>query len=950
MTLGGVQERSKGGAPQRIALGWDRPMMRAAAEWLAREFPPSDRVWDLTRVTVVTQGGRAGRIFEAMVVDVAAELGVGVAPPRRISPGELAELAVGPAPQPASDLVRGVAWEIAIKTAPAEAVRAVMGAVPASPSHLSAVAEMLDTVHRELAGACARFGDVPALAEALPGFEESERWHGAERIRERYLAVLAADGWVDAGAWRMERMRAGEVRTHADPVVLVGIVDMPEVGRRALERCATDVRSLVFAPEELLGHFDAWGRPGAWWSGAHASAVTHEVVRFADGPRDQAEAAVEALAELAPSPRPEEVVIGVPDAAVVPPMRRWLAEMEAFGRPAAGTLASRTRPVRALSLIADAVEDASWEPFAAMVRHPDVMAWVDRRVPATEASWLAALDAHGACAPSDALGCAEGVVDEEGELEIVRAVLGAVTEMVEGVRGSGERRVSAWCGPIAAVVERIYGDAGVVVPREVDAALAEIGRALLEMSSLAGTGVDVVVPAARALRMCAEAAGGASIPEPPREDAVDLVGWLELAADPASVVIVTGMNEGSVPSSVVHEPMVPDRLRRAVGLVDDAARLARDCYLAELIARQGRRVRFIVGHRSADGDPLAPSRVIVRGDPARVPEWVERFTSGGRDRYRTSVVRARVRSGSDGFPVRPMALQRRITSMRVTAFRQYLESPYLFYVFNVLNLGEAGDAGRELDPASFGTLVHKALHRFAAHPAGTDGDAARVERGLMECLDAAAGEMLGREPVLAARIQVELARGRLRRMAASEARRRAEGWMIERTEWTAQDREGKTVVLDVDGEPMGVRARIDRIERHERTGRWAIIDFKTGESAKDPESAHRTKRDKQWVDLQLPLYAHLASSIVGEEVPMLGYGAVNSDVPEDAFKFAEWTRADLDDALERARDVVRAIRRGEFGDAGRGLVYDPVTGALLRVDRERMVEGVEDAGAGEGGT
>ena len=51
--------------------------------------------------------------------------------------------------------------------------------------------------------------------------------------------------------------------------------------------------------------------------------------------------------------------------------------------------------------------------------------------------------------------------------------------------------------------------------------------------------------------------------------------------------------------------------------------------------------------------------------------------------------------------------------------------------------------------------------------------------------------------------------------------------------------------------------RIDRIDRNERTGELAVLDYKSSDSAKTPEQIHRQGRtsEKEWIDLQLPFIA-----------------------------------------------------------------------------------------------
>ena len=117
---------------------------------------------------------------------------------------------------------------------------------------------------------------------------------------------------------------------------------------------------------------------------------------------------------------------------------------------------------------------------------------------------------------------------------------------------------------------------------------------------------------------------------------------------------------------------------------------------------------------------------------------------------------------------------------------------------------------------------------------------------------------------------------------------------------------------------MPIRGKIDRIDQHESTGAWRIIDYKTSEGGASPHKSHhgRERLDDpsitEWLDLQLPLYAHLAqqNGIVGDI--SLAYFLLPKNADHTALKFAEWTKEHLATAIECAQDVVIGIRAGEF--------------------------------------
>jgi RecB family exonuclease len=132
------------------------------------------------------------------------------------------------------------------------------------------------------------------------------------------------------------------------------------------------------------------------------------------------------------------------------------------------------------------------------------------------------------------------------------------------------------------------------------------------------------------------------------------------------------------------------------------------------------------------------------------------------------------------------------------------------------------------------------------------------------------------------------------------------------------------VPFDVDGTPVGLVARIDRIDHHPERGEWAVFDYKTGETGKTPEQVHLRNRGREWADLQLPLYHWLAPRLRDAEGAPLVAPAVDGRAPRVEVGYillprelgavgasmAAWGPDRLEEALERAREVVRAMRTG----------------------------------------
>ena len=117
-------------------------------------------------------------------------------------------------------------------------------------------------------------------------------------------------------------------------------------------------------------------------------------------------------------------------------------------------------------------------------------------------------------------------------------------------------------------------------------------------------------------------------------------------------------------------------------------------------------------------------------------------------------------------------------------------------------------------------------------------------------------------------------------------------------------------MLHVDDQAVHLAGRIDRIDVHAQTGEHLILDYKSSDAGDGPEKTHR--RGGQWIDLQLPLYRHLARGAVSDVPMRLGFVLLPKDITKIGFAIAQWSAPELEAADEVARDVVRNIRQQNF--------------------------------------
>jgi ATP-dependent helicase/nuclease subunit B len=272
----------------------------------------------------------------------------------------------------------------------------------------------------------------------------------------------------------------------------------------------------------------------------------------------------------------------------------------------------------------------------------------------------------------------------------------------------------------------------------------------------------------------------------------------------------------------------------------------------------------------------------------------------------------------------------------VTAFRDYLECPFRYYLKHVLGMEALDDQKTELDAMDFGSLVHDTLHEMALNEEMRRcEDVGRLQDFL--CGKAAdwVKERFGVSPPLQVEAQLESARQRLRQAAKVQARLAREGWEIVHAE------------MKIRGEMEGVeiRGKIDRIDRHRQTGKIRLLDYKTTDKGGTPEAAHfgslsgdgewpeyaRVEvagRRRRWIDLQLPLYAILLASEPELSGPFeLGYFNLPKSMDDTGVVLWEEPLAGLlESARACARGVIGDIKSRRFWPPAQKTRYDDFQG------------------------
>jgi ATP-dependent helicase/nuclease subunit B len=889
----------------RHFISWQYPLLPQAVDFLAGAWP-GDRPLDLARLLVVVPTRQAGRRLREALAEHASARGQAVFAPRVITPESLIGAEAGS--EVASRLVSLLAWTKVFRAIDLGAYRAVFPVDP--PARNFGWALRLAQEFSGLQASLAENGLTMADVVRIGGkeFQETERWLQLGELERSQARILAGLGLVDGQAAKIMAAQNPATPAGIERIVLLTVPDPLPLALKVLEAYAQrlPVDIVVFAQAAEAAAFDAWGRPFAevWSQKVIEFPEFEHTVHLCPDPGAQAERITAVARGYGASAG--VLGLGVADPEVLPLLEAGLRRAGLAGFNPEGHSRRGDGLYQLLAGLAGLVREDSFAAVESLARCPDFLEFLRTRGGGvfSAARFLETLDElHAQHLPPD-LAEARRHAPDSAELAAIaelRAVLttGTFPENATNALAMvyAGRRFELARATDAHAVEAIEAWT------EVMHATKPAGAKFAEVTDLDWWGL--------ALQFYGESRRTDEKPA----GAVELQGWLELLWEDAPHLVVSGLNDGSVPDSVVGDPFLPESLRGRLGLKTNAARFARDAYLLQaMIASRAAagRLDLLLGKTSVAGDPLRPSRLLLRCADAELPRRVG-FLFGPAPVVRENPPWRRAWQLQPPCAAPP-------ARVAVTALRAWLDCPLRFYFSRVLGMAAVDPAKTELDALDFGTLCHAALEAMGREPALRDcTDALVLREFLLATLATAATERFGHRPRLPLLVQLESARQRLSRAAEVQARNRAAGWMIADVE--------RKFLLEVGG--LTVSGKIDRIDRHEHSGAIRVLDYKSSDQPAQPVTAHLRagRRDETvpdfarfsagdrelvWRDLQLPLYLRaMAAEFPGEA----GCGYFNLPKAALATGIVLWEGFTTETAVAAwrcAEGVAAAIRQGEF--------------------------------------
>ncbi len=940
-------------AVERIFMGLNKPALHLAVDYMFEEFADGDS-WDMSRLLLVLPSRRAVRRLRELLVLRVEHVQTGsslrLLPPAICTIGELPELLNPPTLAIASDIDHLMAMSHALQTlAPQEAKELVPGAFTCGEvMPWLRAADRLIELRRDLAAAGVTAEDVLESANTPMNDEGiKRRWRLLGVVHRCCRSVLGAAGIHDRDEVREVSINGTAATTAGSQysaVLMIGITEAPHTARRLLRVCKCPVFALIHANDEDSEGFTEYGTIEADYWYTRNVELDDRRISMVHSPTDQAREVARLAAEmLEPEVGDEslnvktypvtadQIFVSCADEGLLGPVERAIELHGIKARPPRLDTASRTPPFIMLGLLAEFLRSYSPEAFATLIRHPDVERWLTREWRNRPGNCPTAQGDTDTAAPSNFRRPIAADLDRYLQQAVpgiivpgepsMSAQLNHAAELILGLeQGTNSQRLTPaeWAGPLRSLISTIYNGRRFSSTKLDDMpsaqALTVLGDHLRawRMTQLPAE-VQCLLTFAEALELLTWRAGEIEITPAAEEDAVQLSGWLEVSLDDSPILIITGVNEGSLPRSVSTDPFIPDSLREQLGMACNKSRYAQDLFVLSCAAKCRPALHLVTGRVSADNSALAPSRLLTACNDEQIVARTIRYYT---DTATADAAPLLPCTESNSLAMLPMPVAHPVLDrLNVTAFRDYLACPYRFYLRHVLRLRTVEEDPYELAPNQFGDLAHMAMHTYANRVIKRDSglsnqSISEIADELTSALDDAIGTRMGTAARAAARLQTGRLRARLQAFAAKQYELFGEGWRI-----IAAEQE-LNAVLTVDNEPFNIYGRVDRLDVNDHSMQCRILDYKTASRAKTPDQVHRKgrKNEKRWIDLQLPLYVHLAQQYSQPfNSIMPGYILLPASLNEIGIRMADtWDSDDLAAADAAARYVIQGVRNQCF--------------------------------------
>ena len=751
---------------------------------------------------------------------------------------------------------------------------------------------------------------------------EPERWQELAQLEMLYLKCLETLDFHDPKQLRRSIARKYQPPKTIERIILAATPDPQPLIIEALEQSVIEIPIEVWVYGTENTQFDHWGRPDTdYWNqrsleleawGVELQTVTTQKL------------AASFIAESVQEKAPESVLIGLADSTANPVVADALVQVNVPYYDPEGYPLKHGAIGQLTELLCELCNQSDIGIVRSLLGHPDIQSWLS--VTASTNQLLQQLDQifEDHLAP-DLFALIYFATRSEKTIKLKEA-LRQLSQLADELS-----KTKNFARALAKQLQLIYAEKKIESTIESEIPWKERAEAIRNLLQQIAETEDLFPKLSKPFvrKILQHSLNNSRIYPIRPQQAHDLLGWLELLWNDAPHLILTGLNEGCVPESVVGDSFLPESLRKQIGLRTNAQRLARDAYLLEALCQrrngENARIDFLIPQASQDQHPLRPSRLLFQSTEDQFLQRTRRlFQANGR------MPKSHTRSAA--WKLKPPPNIELPTSLPVSALKSYLQCPFRFFLRYLMNMRPVDVETRELSPAAFGSLFHDTVAMLK----GDTIDPTTKPSSLIKKLHAIAKNMFehryGKRPSFALRLQQEALMEHIVAFAEHQCNDVLQNNSIHilNTE--------EPFELSLEG--FILKGRIDRVDQC--GNRLELIDYKTSNQPASPESAHIASVGKKappahlpedaffeqgnkcyrWTNLQLPLY-RLAKDSNHEKDIAIAYFNLGQTTEKSGIARWETFTLDLQNSAKAcAAAVLRQIRSGIFWPPSQ-TVYEP---------------------------
>ncbi|MGJ8656534.1 MAG: PD-(D/E)XK nuclease family protein [Akkermansiaceae bacterium] len=756
---------------------------------------------------------------------------------------------------------------------------------------------------------------------------ESQRWADLATLDDRVTKTLRK--------WRIQPndQLPLEPIPSDKQLIIAGVPDISPLAIARLENLLennTPIEIIIHAPETHRPHFDPWGRPlSDYWNTAELPLPNwQQNVTIAENPTLAAKHIVTQIAKQ--DLIPVQLTLGLCDRDLV------LAMQREFATAGWDIYDPEGASIRSSSLILFLTALGEWlttnpatpaltnpiSALAKLIRLPEIEAFLPEKtdrytlIRQLDLCTEKRLPLHA----SDLNNHLQNSTTQEYP-QLTKTLQHLLTETQKMLSGNKIKGLQGW---IARLLNRTHPDIAALLVDDI----AHILQALTSIEKHSGKdGLEIT----QALEIITEIISNKKSYQNTTNTVADLHSWMELIYQDSPELFLIGLHEGHIPESHGDDPFLPDSFRQMLGMDSGDIHYARDSYLFHALIASRQNTHITLSKLSETNEPKTPSRLLLRTTGKDLAERVHTFF--GDPQFQSSNPSAWQRDWTLNIPQVPNPYSPEndpIQALSPSALKDYLHCPFRFFLNRIVRMRRYDANKTELNALDFGNLIHATVENFGKDPAIRDSTSAKeIQNHLDLLLEQEIFIRYGANPHLAIRIQADIAKSRLHKLATLQAQEATDGWRIIDVELDI----GNKIHWDINGHP--IKMQIDRVDRHIHTGEIRVMDYKSSGKASDPLKAHitnfnpdqnrpicgdllpkapRGRTERTWQNLQLPIYAWFAQQhYKTTDIPTIGYINLPNTLSDTAF--TTWKKFDstlLDSAKQWTTQAIKNIQQSDF--------------------------------------